>query len=413
MTSKYFMMIKRRGIMTTIKIEKSIQAHPSEVFHYFTNSTALRDWMCTGATADPRPGGRIYMWWNEGYYTSGEFLQLEKDEVISFSWHGRGEPHPTNVYIRLKKKKSGTLLKLTHRKLGNSSKWLDIGKEYEKEWKKSLENLASVLENGADLRITTRPMLGITTDLFNAGVAEKLGVPVVEGLRISGVVDGLGAQKAGLIADDIIVGLDGQEITGAVSFASFIQGKKAGDKVKVSYYRCAEKKTTTMTLSGRPIPTIPNSGLELSKQVEPVYTQYEAEIESLLKDAKEDECNQKPASTDWSANEVLAHLIHSELGWQNAMSDIIGGHEAAYDDWGGNIQAHIEGTVVTFTTKVELFKELKNHNAETLHMLAHIPAEFVSHKGRFWKLAFQATQNSYHLQSHLEQMRAAIQFARK
>jgi uncharacterized protein YndB with AHSA1/START domain len=407
------MMTKRRGYMATIKIEKSVQAHPSEVFLYFTNSTALRDWMCDGATADPRVGGRLYLWWNEGYYTSGEFLQLEKDKVIAFSWHGRGDPHSTNVVIRLRKRKSGTFLKLTHRKLGNSSKWVDIGKEYEKEWKKSLENLASVLENGADLRITTRPMLGITTDLFNGDIAEKLGVPVVEGLRLSGVVDGLGAQKAGLIADDIIVGLDGQEITGAASFGSFIKGKKAGEKVKVTYYRCAEKKTTTMILSGRPIPPIPHSGLELSKQVEPVYTQYEAEIELLLKDAKEDECNQKPAPTDWSANEVLAHLIHSELGWQNVMSDIIGGHEATYDDWGGNIQAHIEGTVATFATKDELFKELKNHNAETLNMLAHIPPEFVSHKGKFWKLAFQATQASYHLQSHLEQMRAAIQSARK
>jgi uncharacterized protein YndB with AHSA1/START domain len=399
--------------MATIKIEKFIQAHPSEVFLYFTNSTALREWMCDGGTADPRLGGRLYMWWNEGYYTSGEYLKLEKDQFVSFIWLGRGEPHTTQVDVSLKKKKTGTLLKLIHRKLGNNTKWIDIGKEYEKGWMKSLDNLASVLENGADLRITTRPMLGITTDLFNAEIAGKLGIPVVEGLRLSGVIEGLGAHKAGLIADDIIIGLDGQDITGAATFSGFIQRKKAGDKVKVTYYRCGEKKTTTMTLSGRPIPLIPLSGVELSKQVAPVYKKYEAEIESLLKDAKDDECNQKPASTEWSANEILAHLIHSELGFQNAMSDIIGGHESSYDDWGGNIQAHIDGTVATFITKDELFIELKNHNAETLNMLAHIPPEFISHKGKFWKLAFQANQNSYHLQSHLEQMQAAIQSARK
>ncbi len=269
-----------------------------------------------------------------------------------------------------------------------------------------------MLENGEDLRITTRPMLGITPDEFNAGIAEKLGVPVVEGLRLGGIVEGLGAQKAGLKADDVIVAIDGQEITGA-SFAKFIQNKKAGDIVKVSFYRCAEKKTTKMTLSSRPIPPIPASGLELSKQVEPTYKRYESEIESLLKEASEADCAKKPAPTEWSANEVLAHLIHSELGSQNVMTEIMGGHESFSDDWGGNIQAHLDGTLATFTTKAKLFKELKNHDAETLSMLAHIPAEFLTHKGRFWKLVFLANQNSYHLQTHLEQMRTAIQAAKK
>jgi uncharacterized protein YndB with AHSA1/START domain len=399
--------------MSTIKLEKFIQAPPSEVFIYFTNSTALRDWLCDVATADPRVGGRLYMWWNGGYYTSGEYLKLEKDELVAFSWFGREEPHATRVVVTLKKKKVGTLLKVAHHKLGKNTKWSAIGNEYEKEWTKALDNLASVLGNGADLRITTRPMLGIYIEEFNAGIAEKLGVPVVEGLRLGGVIEGLGAQKAGLRADDVITGMDGHEITGGALFGTFIENKKTGDIVEVTFYRCAEKKTIKMTLSGRPIPSIPLSGLGLSKQVEPVYKRYESEIESLLKDASEADCAKKPAPTEWSANEVLAHLIHSELGGQNVLTEIMGGHESAYDNWGGNIQAHIDGTVATFTTKGELFKELKNHDAETLNMLAHIPEEFLTHKGKFWKLVYQANQNSYHLQTHLEQIRSAIQSARQ
>ena len=399
--------------MSTIKLEKFIQAPTSEVFIYFTNSTALRDWLCDVATADPRPGGRLYMWWNGDYYTSGEYLKLEEDVFVSFSWFGRGEPHATQVDVRLDKRKAGTLLKLTHRKLGTNPKWIAIGNGYEKEWANALDNLTSVLEYGADLRITTRPMLGINTDLFNASIAEKLGVPIMQGLRLGGVIEGLGAQKAGLKADDIITMMDGREITGAASFGTFIQNKKAGDIVKVTFYRCAEKVTTKMTLSGRPIPPIPTSGLELSKQVEPVYKRYETGIESLLKDASEVECAKKPAPTEWSVNEALAHLIHSELGWHNLVTEIMGGHESFSDDWGGNVQAHIDGTVSTFTTKDELFKELKNHDTETLNMLAHIPADFLVHKGKFWKLVVYANQNSYHLQTHLEQMRAAIQSARK
>jgi hypothetical protein len=323
----------------------------------------------------------------------------------------RGEPHATIVDVKLIKRKTGTLLRLTHRKLGRSSKWIAIANEYEKEWTKTLENLASVLENGEDLRITSRPMLGIFTDEFNDLIAKKLGVPIGQGLRISGVVEGLGAQKAGLIANDIIIGLDGQEITGAATFGAYIGNKKAGDIIEVTFYRCAEKKTTSMTLSGRPIPPMPRTGLELSKQVEPVYKQYEGEIESLLNGASEEDCTRKPSPTEWSANEVLAHLIHSELGWQNIVSEIIGGHEETYDDFGGNIQAYIDGTVSTFHTKEALFKELKNHDSETLNLYTHISEDFLTYKGKFWKLAFQANQSAYHLQTHLEQMRSAIQGA--
>ena len=397
--------------MSTTKIEKLINSHSSQVFLYFTNSTALRDWFCDGATADPHVGGRLYCWWNGGYYTSGEYLQLTQDEFISFIWLGRGEPHATIVDVKLIKRKAGTLLRLAHRKLGRSSKWIAISTEYEKEWTKALNNLASVLENGEDLRITSRPMLGIFTDEFNDIIAKKLGVPIGQGLRISGVVEGLGAQKAGLIANDIIIGLDGQEITGAATFGAYIGNKKAGDIIEVTFYRCAEKQTTSMTLSGRPIPPIPRTGLELSKQVEPVYKQYEGEIKSLLNGASEEDCIRKPSPMEWSANEVLAHLIHSELGWQNIVSEIIGGHEGAYDDFGGNIQAYIDGTVSTFHTKDALFKELKNHDTETLNLYTHISEDFLTYKGKFWKLAFQANQNAYHLQTHLEQMRSAIQEA--
>jgi hypothetical protein len=67
--------------MSSKRIERLIEASPSEVFHYFTNSTAIRDWMCNIATTDPRPGGHLYFCWPEDYYTCGEFIQLETDPM--------------------------------------------------------------------------------------------------------------------------------------------------------------------------------------------------------------------------------------------------------------------------------------------------------------------------------------------
>jgi uncharacterized protein YndB with AHSA1/START domain len=399
--------------MSSKRIERLIQASPTEVFQYFTNSTAIRDWMCNVATTDPRPGGHVYFCWPEDYYSCGEYVQLEKDKFISFTWHGRGEPRQTQVDISLKKKKAGTLLKLTHRNIGKGEKWEEIGETFKTQWEKALENLASVLETGADLRITQRPMLGIYVGEFTPEIAKQLCVPVSFGSRLAGVVDGMGAQKAGLQKDDVIVAMDGKEISAGVSLTSLISPRHAGDEVEVTFYRGPEMKTVKMTLSGRSIPPIPASGKELSKQVEPIYQQYEGEIEKLLNDASDEECSMKPKPSEWNVKEVLAHLIHGELGWQNFASEIINGFEGSYDGFGGNVQARIDGTTTIYPTKDELFKALVAHDAETLTMLAHIPNEFTTHKGKFWKLVFLAHQNSYHLQTHLEQMQAAILSARK
>jgi hypothetical protein len=255
-------------------------------------------------------------------------------------------------------------------------------------------------------------MLGIILDDYNAEIAAKLGVPVNYGTRLSDVVDGMGAQKAGLQKDDVIITVDGHELTSGTTLTSVMASKHAGDVVELVFFRGPDKKNAKMTLSGRPIPPIPTSGLELSRQVEPIYQQFEKEILEIINAASESACSYKPAPSEWSAKDVLAHLIHSELGWQNAASEIIGGHEAAYDDFGGNIQARIDGTVSIFRTIDELLKELISHDAETLSMMAQLPDEFLSHKGRFWKLTYQAHQNIYHQQLHLEQMRSAIQSAK-
>jgi len=399
--------------MTTIKLTKLIQAPPSEVFQYFTNSTDLRDWLSDIATVDARPEGRFYLGWNSNYYTSGEYLIVKPNDAVSFTWLGRGEPHATRVDVTLRKKKGGTLVKLAHRKIGKSQKWEAIGEEYEKQWDKALDNLTSVLENGPDLRITSRPLLGIYPDELNSTVAQKLGVPVMRGVHLVGVLDGMGAQKAGLQFDDVITALDDHEVTGTGSFITYMGNKRVGDVIDVTYYRCAEKHIAKMTLSGRSIPQIPASGKELASQLESVYRFHENEVGAILKAASEEECARKPAPSEWSANEVLAHLIHSELGWQNIVTEILTGYQGAYDGWGGNVQAHIDGTVETFPSKTRLLEELKNHDAETLSMYNHIPADFLSHKGRWWKLVLQAHDNSNHLKDHLQQIRAAIGSAKQ
>ena len=179
------------------KFETLVQASSALVYEAFTNATSLQEWLCDFATVDPKPGGRIYLYWNSGFYTSGEYTELIPNEKVVFTWNGRNEPAATEIEVKLKRKKGGTLVQLAHKRVGVGAKWENVRREAMEGWQSSLENLASVLATGEDLRFLNRPMLGIGISDFNEDIAKHLNVPVTKGLRIDSVVDGMGAQAAG------------------------------------------------------------------------------------------------------------------------------------------------------------------------------------------------------------------------
>jgi len=122
-----------------------IAAPPAQVFRAFTNASAMCEWLCDMATLEPQPGGRIYIKWSGSYYAAGEFLQVEPERLVTFTWQGRAEPKPTQVTVNIRPAQKGTRLRLVHRSLGRTAAWDQIAAEYEKGWLSSLENLAHVL----------------------------------------------------------------------------------------------------------------------------------------------------------------------------------------------------------------------------------------------------------------------------
>ena len=86
---------------TTVNLEQRIAAAPAQVFHAFTNSTALREWLCDAAMVVPRKDGRLHLWWNSGYHATGEFTKVVPDERVCFTWRGRGEPAESRVSLAL------------------------------------------------------------------------------------------------------------------------------------------------------------------------------------------------------------------------------------------------------------------------------------------------------------------------
>ena len=397
----------------TLTFEQTVPASPAQVYRAFTNATALREWMVDTATTSPKVGGRCYLAWNDGYYSSGEFTRLAENEALAFTWHGRGEPGPSTVKVALAPVTEGTRVTVEHGPFGAGAEWAETVQGLETGWRYALENLASIMATGEDFRFTRRPMLGIFLTDFNADVAAHLSVPVTQGIRLDSVVAGMGAEAAGLQPDDVVVGMAGHEVLDWPTLTNALQAHQAGDTVEVVFYRGPEKHTASMTLSGRPLPEIPATATALTEAVGERYAQVESDLESLFAEVSEAEASHKPAPEEWSAKEVLAHLIHSERGQHTWMGDMIGGHEPWYDDWGGNIQARVGATVTAYPTVRELLAELKHLNAETMALVANLSNDFMDRKGSYWRLAYNLLDAPYHHQTHMEQMRAAVASARQ
>lgn len=389
-----------------------VKAPLGEAYRAFTNATALREWLCDVATLLVHPGGRIYLAWNKGYYTSGEFTSVTPKERLEFTWQGRGEPGPSLVQVTFAEKDDGTLVTLEHSGIGTGEAWSRNLVEIEKGWKDGLANLASVLETGEDLRLVRRPMLGITLGDFNANKAKEINVPVTEGILLDGVLEGMGAQAAGLQKDDVLVSMAGKTAHDYNSLGIVLDEFHGGDKVEVVFYRGPEKKTILMELSKRPLPDIPKSARELAAGVQKIIDQVLTDLDTFLVGVKEDEAAFKPAPEDWSLKEVIAHFIQGERFTHEFINELVFSEERFSDGYGENLQAYIDATVAAYPTLKDLVLELKRNFAETVGILERLPEEFVARRSSFWRLSYNMLQDPYHYFSHKEQMQAALDAAR-
>ncbi len=404
---------------STIKAEKLIKVSPAQVYYAFTHALSLHEWLCDFATVAPRPGGRMYLWWHGDYFSAGEYTALEENKSIAFTWFGRGDPGPSSVKVTLESKGGGTKVLLEHSIPDGDSipawkGWKGSTEEFHREWVSSLENLAQVLESGLDKRTFDRPMLGINISDFNAGIAKSLGIPVTQGVRLDNLLENMGAYKAGLRKDDVLVQLAGKAITDDYgSLLASLQGKKGGENVEVVFYRGPQKKTVTMELTRRPTPEIPMEPAELAKAIRAKYDEALAALDNVFEKVIEAEADLRPAPGEWSAKEILSHLIQTERNAVGNLDDVVGGYERLSDDWSGNIDAHIKATVVAYKDIQGMLDELKCLAAEIVYFLTALPPEFVARKSSYILSAWQLLEGQSHMLSHIGQIKTALTTARK
>jgi uncharacterized protein YndB with AHSA1/START domain len=395
----------------TIKVVKKINTGVHQVYFALTNATKLRHWLCDFSSISVKIGGRVYLAWETGYFTSGKIVELEPDKKVSYEWRGSNDPASSLVTFSLEQAKEGTNLLLEHGRLGNSIEWATTLDEIEKGWSISLDNLVSMLETGVDLRISQRPFIGIYPEEYHP-VKQDEPLLVESGIRIVDVIPGHNAQKVGLKSGDVIVGINEIQITNYPTLTKAISQFKAGDTIDLTLYREGSKFVQTMQLSHLNLPKVPESPALLADQLREAQAKILTELATILADVTESEVDFRPAPEEWSIKEIIAHLIHSERDHQVWIGNLVLSQEPMVDEFAGNLDARVKATASLYPNLLDLLNGYKISIEETALCVSLLPLSVTADKGVFWRLAFVGLQLPIHSQSHFEQIENNLKLAR-
>jgi uncharacterized protein YndB with AHSA1/START domain len=374
------------------RVARTIAAEPDQVCYAFTNSTALREWLADLALATPEKGGRLYLAWNDGTYIAGSFRRLT-DRRLSWQVDGKAQA----VDIKWKPVSEGTIVTIE-----------DPSKGRRRFWKRSLENLASVLETGEDLRITRRPMLGVLLDgPVNAEQNARLGLGTDRGILLDNVVEGMGAAAA-FRKGDVLTRLGGKKLTSWSSIGVALSGHLAGDAVEIEFFRDGRREVAELPLSGRPTRQVPLDRSGLVDLAVRTYATAETTLRSLFENRSEEEANRRREPEAWNAKEVVAHLLIGEQYQQLWVVSLVAGGEPFYDGDYGNSMLQVSSVAASHPSAGSLVDEFCRAQNATLAMLGGLPELFVGSRRSMWRLGWSYLDAPDHNQGHFEQVHSAL-----
>ncbi len=121
----------------------------------------------------------------------------------------------------------------------------------------------AVLNDLVTLGRVRRPALGVVTVPISPELADQMGLAADSGLLIERVVPGGAADRAGLrggseqaylgnypiiTGGDLIVAIDGQDVQDQQNLSQVMNSHRAGDTVRITFYRGKKKMDVTVTL---------------------------------------------------------------------------------------------------------------------------------------------------------------------
>jgi S1-C subfamily serine protease len=101
-------------------------------------------------------------------------------------------------------------------------------------------------------KISARPWLGIIGLTVTDELSRYYGLPVKSGVLVTKIADGSPAEDAGIVAGDIIFGVDDVEIHSIEELVGEIHKRRIGDKLKIFILRQGREHFFEVTLSKMP-----------------------------------------------------------------------------------------------------------------------------------------------------------------
>ncbi len=113
-----------------------------------------------------------------------------------------------------------------------------------------IDDVAGMIEDLQNYGYVTGAYLGVMVRNLDASTAASYGLPT--GVYVESVTEGSCAEKAGLKAKDIIIGLGDYELTSYEDLARALRKFKAGDTTIIKVYREGTTISSSITLDERP-----------------------------------------------------------------------------------------------------------------------------------------------------------------
>ncbi len=124
-------------------------------------------------------------------------------------------------------------------------------------------NARKVIEDIMEFGNVQRGILGITGGTLNSRIADEIGTDETEGVYVSSVEKGSGAEKSGIYEGDIIKQLDGYKVGKFSDLVGYLGSKRPNDVVEVTVLRNGREKRIPVTLIKLETFEITDIGLEV------------------------------------------------------------------------------------------------------------------------------------------------------
>lgn len=108
-------------------------------------------------------------------------------------------------------------------------------------------NARKIVEDLLEYGDVKNAILGISASSIDAMTAQKLGLPISQGVYVGGVSDG--AKIAGLTEGDLITHINGVKVRKLSDLTAYIGTKRPGDKVQINYLRGGKERMTKIELT--------------------------------------------------------------------------------------------------------------------------------------------------------------------